>query len=119
MNFFDDAILRCTDRSFEFHAFNDGNHGSGRHLFANGYSHRQHNSGHRRASDVVSGGISRPGQLNKRVDVSHGVRVASEMDMNQIPINHVNDRLVASIYHQTHITFVIFNKRHWTAPPLG
>jgi len=67
----------------------------------------------------VPGGVSHSGQLNKRVDVSHGVRLASEMYMDQIPGNNVNDRLVASIYYQTHITFVVFNKRHWTAPPLG
>jgi hypothetical protein len=41
------------------------------------------------------------------------------MNMNQVPVNNVNDGLIAPVYYHTRLAFALFDKRHWTAPPPG
>jgi hypothetical protein len=40
------------------------------------------------------------------------------MNMNQVPVNNVNDGLASSVYYQSRLAFAFFDKRHRTAPPL-
>jgi hypothetical protein len=34
------------------------------------------------------------------------------MNMNQVPVNDVNDGLAAPVYYQAHLAFALFDKRH-------
>jgi hypothetical protein len=45
--------------------------------------------------------------------------LTAEMNMNQVPVNNVNDGLTASAYYQMRLAFTLFDKRHWTAPSPG
>jgi hypothetical protein len=46
---------------------------------------------------MVSGGVRLNCEGNQRIDISHGARSASEMNMNSISLDYISDGLAVAV----------------------